>query len=279
VGHAERIWLLLVGLTLAGAWLAETGHAGWPLTLMVASLIAVKGRLVIDHYMEMRSANTRIRRLLHAFVTVVPLLVLATLTYAAPSGVAMLASPCDACHGAAGQSAGPSMPSLAGQSQDYFIMAMQRYRGGERPSTVMGPLAHGYTDVEIKAMAAYYARQKPASQTLALDPARVKQGQAIFYKQCKTCHLDGRLWSQVHLNRGYEKECSQRCHLDYGPENNEDTPLIGGQWIEYLEMQLAAFKDGTRKMSPRKAKAFKQLTQEDLTAVAAFYASQKDLRR
>ncbi|MEW6164767.1 MAG: cytochrome C oxidase subunit IV family protein [Pseudomonadota bacterium] len=76
MGHAERIWLTLVGLTLAGAWLAETGHAGWPLAFVVAGLIAFKGRMVIDHYMEMTSANTRIRRVLHAFVVVVPLLVL-----------------------------------------------------------------------------------------------------------------------------------------------------------------------------------------------------------
>lgn len=76
LGHAEKIWLTLVGLTLAGAWFAETGHAGWPLSLIVAGLIAFKGRLVIDHYMEMTGANTRIRRVLHAFVTVVPLLVL-----------------------------------------------------------------------------------------------------------------------------------------------------------------------------------------------------------
>jgi len=74
--HAEKIWLTLVGLTLAGAWLAETGKAGWPLALVVAGLIAVKGRLVIDHYMEMTSANTRIRRVLHAFVVAVPLMVL-----------------------------------------------------------------------------------------------------------------------------------------------------------------------------------------------------------
>ncbi|MDP1653517.1 MAG: cytochrome C oxidase subunit IV family protein [Rhodocyclaceae bacterium] len=78
MGHAEKIWLLLVGLTLAGAWLAETGQAGWPLTLVVAGLIAFKGRLVIDHYMEMSAANRHIRRLLYAFVTIVPLLVIAS---------------------------------------------------------------------------------------------------------------------------------------------------------------------------------------------------------
>jgi hypothetical protein len=74
--QAERTWLLLLGLTLAGAWLAENGEAGWPLSLLVAGLIALKGHLVIDHYMEMKEANPRFRRLLHAFVTLVPLLVL-----------------------------------------------------------------------------------------------------------------------------------------------------------------------------------------------------------
>jgi hypothetical protein len=74
-GRAERIWLLLVALTLAGAWLAETGHAGWPLTLVVAGLIAFKGRMVIDHYMAITGANPRIRAVLHGFVTLVPLLV------------------------------------------------------------------------------------------------------------------------------------------------------------------------------------------------------------
>lgn len=76
MGHAERIWLLLVGLTLAGAWLAETGHSSWALALVVAGLIAFKGRMVIDHYMEMTTANSRIRRVLYLFVGIVPLLVL-----------------------------------------------------------------------------------------------------------------------------------------------------------------------------------------------------------
>lgn len=78
LGHAEKIWLLLLALTALGAWFAETGHAGWPLSLLVAALIAAKGRLVIDHYMEMKTAHARLRRALHAFVTLMPLLVLLT---------------------------------------------------------------------------------------------------------------------------------------------------------------------------------------------------------
>ena len=76
IGHAEKVWLILVGLTLASTWFAETGEAGWPLTLIVAFLIGFKGGMVIDHYMEMRLANQRIRRVLFVFVTLVPLLVI-----------------------------------------------------------------------------------------------------------------------------------------------------------------------------------------------------------
>ena len=76
IGHAEKIWLTLIGLTFAGALLGETGHAGWPLTLTVFFLIAVKGGIVMDHYMEMRSANTRIRNVLRLFITLIPLLVI-----------------------------------------------------------------------------------------------------------------------------------------------------------------------------------------------------------
>ena len=76
LGIAEKTWLTLVGLTLTSAWLAETGHAGLPLTLMVAALIAFKGRMVIDRYMEMTTANRRIRRVLYVFITLVPTLVI-----------------------------------------------------------------------------------------------------------------------------------------------------------------------------------------------------------
>lgn len=76
IGHAERVWLTLIGLTFVGALLAERGHAGWLLTLTVVVLIALKGWIVIDHYMEMRLANKRIRNILRLFVILIPILVI-----------------------------------------------------------------------------------------------------------------------------------------------------------------------------------------------------------
>lgn len=56
------------------------GRRAWQLglDLTVAGLIALKERLVIGHYMEMADASPPLRRVLHAFVVLVPLLVLAS---------------------------------------------------------------------------------------------------------------------------------------------------------------------------------------------------------
>lgn len=191
----------------------------------------------------------------------------------------MLAYACNGCHGVNGVGAGPDIPNLAGQPQEYLVSAMMRYKSGELHSTVMGRLAKGYSNSEIVAMASYFARQKPVSSRSSTDPALVSRGLKVFYKQCKYCHLDGVLWRQVHQYRQYEKECSKNCHLDYGPETNEEPPLIAGQWVEYLRLQLQEFKNGTRKMSPRKTKMLKSLSPSELEAVANFYASQTDLVR
>lgn len=78
IGSAEKTWLALFALTLLGALLAETGHAGWLLTLAVAFAILVKSSLVIDHYMEMPNARASFRRILYIFAAVLTLMVLLT---------------------------------------------------------------------------------------------------------------------------------------------------------------------------------------------------------
>jgi sulfide dehydrogenase cytochrome subunit len=198
---------------------------------------------------------------------------LGTGAQAAPSAVTMSIA-CGGCHGTLGVSAGLSMPSLAGQSKEYFISAMKKYRSGERPSTVMGRLAKGYSDAEIEAMAAFYARMKPSPAKEAADARLAEKGRAVFYKQCKVCHLDrGPLWRQIHRNRDFDGTC-RHCHADYGNDGAETTPFIASQWPRYLVLQLEEFKDGRRPMSRTKASRLKSLSEEDIEAVASFYASQ-----
>lgn len=73
----DLAWLLLVMLTLGGAWFGEAGEPGLAVTVFVAAVIAVKGRLVTEHFMELRDANVRIRRLMNLYFVVVPALVVA----------------------------------------------------------------------------------------------------------------------------------------------------------------------------------------------------------
>jgi heme/copper-type cytochrome/quinol oxidase subunit 4 len=76
IGSVEKIWLALIGLTFAGALLGETGEAGWILTLTVIVLIAVKGGIVIDYYMELRDASQRMRNIMRLFVILVSIMVI-----------------------------------------------------------------------------------------------------------------------------------------------------------------------------------------------------------
>lgn len=66
---------------------------------------------------------------------------------------------CDRCHGERGFSTHPGNPRLAGQSETYLIIAMQEYQDGTRTSQTMHAMADVLSLLEIKAVAAYYARQ------------------------------------------------------------------------------------------------------------------------
>jgi sulfide dehydrogenase cytochrome subunit len=73
-----------------------------------------------------------------------------------PATAANMAHNCFACHGPQGVSPG-AIPSLHVLTADNLSAQMKAFRSGERPSTVMGRHAKGYTDAEIEALAHYIA--------------------------------------------------------------------------------------------------------------------------
>ncbi|WP_416897404.1 MAG: c-type cytochrome [Minwuia sp.] len=70
---------------------------------------------------------------------------------------AVLALSCAGCHGTDGKSPS-SMPALDGHDRVYLARTMKEFRSGERPSTVMGRIATGYSDDDIEALAAHFDR-------------------------------------------------------------------------------------------------------------------------
>jgi len=169
--------------------------------------------------------------------------------FAAPPSAEMISFACAGCHGTNGGSAGLTMPSLANQSKTAIVDAMKKFKSGERPSTVMGRLAKGYSDADFEAMGTFFSKQKLHFTNQTVNPALAKKGADL-----------------------QEANCS-RCHLEDGKEGKDDTPVMASQWLSYLQMQMELYQSGKRKMPEKMAEKVKPLSKQDMEALLHFYAS------
>ena len=78
-----------------------------------------------------------------------------TLAAEAPPGAAS----CTGCH-AERPNVDTPVPRLVGQDTNAIVAAMQAYRGGQRPATVMDRIAKGFSDDEIAAIASWLVMQR-----------------------------------------------------------------------------------------------------------------------
>jgi len=69
------------------------------------------------------------------------------------------AAGCSGCHATSAKVETP-VPRLIGRNAAEMVTMMQEFRSGQRPGTVMDRLAKGFSDDEIRAIAAWYAEQK-----------------------------------------------------------------------------------------------------------------------
>ena len=92
--------------------------------------------------------------------TAVPvLLLLSSLGAAVAADAPPGASSCSGCHPVSRAVETPA-GRLIGHSAAEIVTAMQAFRSGQRPPTIMDRIAKGFTDAEIQAIAAWYAEQK-----------------------------------------------------------------------------------------------------------------------
>jgi sulfide dehydrogenase cytochrome subunit len=183
----------------------------------------------------------------------------ATQAMAGASAKAM-ADTCAGCHGTNGQSMGPATPNLAGMSEGYFIESMQGFKAlpkdathaeGARPATIMNRIAKGYSDEQIEAMATYFASLPVHKAKVPHDPAKAKMGAEVYDKGCA------------------------KCHDENGALPDDDAGILAGQWLPWLEFSMADFKSGHREMPKKMKKQVEKLSDEELTAVLNFFASQQ----
>lgn len=69
-----------------------------------------------------------------------------------------LAASCANCHGVDGYARGDMKP-LAGMPADKLIAMINDFKSGNQPATIMHQISKGYSDAQIKLVAAYFAAQ------------------------------------------------------------------------------------------------------------------------
>ena len=159
-----------------------------------------------------------------------------------------LSASCAGCHGEAGVSSIPGMPSLVGLDPKYFVTAMNAYRSGERKHDMMKNFAAPLAEGAVQSLALFYALQKPAR---AQTPA---SGDAAAGK--KTAAACG------------------GCHGESGVSSIPGTPSLAGQDAQYLAEATLAYKTGARRDETMKAPAA-ALDERAVQDLAAFYAAQE----
>jgi sulfide dehydrogenase cytochrome subunit len=163
----------------------------------------------------------------------------------------MLADTCAGCHGTDGASTGPATPSIAGNSETYMVETMQAFKSGERPGTVMGRIAKGYSEEEFKLMASVFAKQPIAKTSQETDPAKVSAGSKLFGDNC------------------------EKCHDKNGGLADDDSGILASQWLPYLQYSMEDFQAGSREMAKKMKKKVDKLNDDELAALLQFFASQQ----
>ena len=167
--------------------------------------------------------------------------------YDADAGRQKAEAVCTPCHGKDGVSEQPTVPSIAGQWNDYIVLALFQFRNGHRPSEVMGPIAKPLTDNDLGNLAKYYSSLKPWTPIRQASAAAAATG----------------------LSMTQQKHCAQ-CHAP-SLAGQQSVPRIAGQHIEYLTTQLQGFRAGTRgDIDGNMSSAVKDLTDAEIAALVDY---------
>jgi cytochrome c553 len=166
---------------------------------------------------------------------------------------AMKALNCSACHGFAGQSAGDTMPILAGLWPEYFKKAIADYASGKRPSTEMEPYAKQVIQFGVDDYAAYFGG-------LTREPTKIAVGATAA---------------------GRGRAAAQPCVICHGPDGRGDRakliPDLTGQPPGYLKNQMMLFREDKRSPGDPSLKAIKELmkslSDDTMNDLAAYYSS------
>ena len=158
----------------------------------------------------------------------------------AANGESIAGAKCAACHGSDGNSPSPMFPKIAGLGAKYTLKQLVDIKSGERAIPEMDGLLDDLSDPDLQDLAAYFA-SKDMQLTGATDT------ELMLNSGVKVSSLE--LGEQVYRAGNAEvgvPACSG-CHSPRGQGNAPaGYPRVSGQYAEYIEKQLQAFRLGTR---------------------------------
>ena len=159
---------------------------------------------------------------------------------------------CVACHGPNGNAVLPGVPSLAAQPAMHTFLQLVQFREKRRRDPQMSPFAEKLTDRDMQDIGAYFAAQKAAPSSFAVDANKAATGRKLLeVHHCGSCHMP-----------------------DLSGQNQ--IPRLAGQNVEYLVKQMRGLKDGSRRdIDGTMASAAQALSEQDIDNLAHYLASVK----
>lgn len=165
---------------------------------------------------------------------------------------------CAACHGADGNSVAPTYPKLASQHPEYLFKQLKDFKADdgkqpERVNPIMNGMMAAFDEAQMRDLAAYFA---------SLRQKQTKNRETVEFGQ--------KLYRAGDAEKGLPA-CAA-CHGPTGRGMPAMFPRIGGQYAEYIEAQLKAFRDGSRANDPNKMMRLVaiKMTDAEIKAVADY---------
>ena len=180
----------------------------------------------------------------------------------AAKGQGIASQVCAACHAADGNSVTVANPKLAGQFYEYLHRQLVNFKpqAGKkagRENAVMAGMVANLSEADMQNVAAYYAAQK-------LNPAAAKDKELSALGQ--KIYRGGNAATSVAACAG--------CHGPSGAGMPAQYPRISGQFAEYIEAQVKAFRSGARSNDPNGMMrgVAARMTDREIQAVAEYAA-------
>lgn len=160
---------------------------------------------------------------------------------------------CIACHGSDGNSVVTLNPKLAGQHPEYIVKQLTEFKSGKRANAIMGGMAAGLSDEDMKNLGAYFASQK-----LTLGSAKTNGKGSLGEK----IYRSGIAATGV-------PACAS-CHGPAGAGLPKQFPRLHGQHADYTLAQLRTFRTGERANAPMMMVISTKLTDAEMAAVSDY---------